>query len=416
MSPAGILEYFDQLPDPRVERTRLHKLIDIVAIALCAVICGADGWVAVETYGHAKESWLRTWLELPNGIPSHDTFGRVFARLDPQKFLECFGRWMAAVQQASSGQLVAIDGKTLRGSGEGVLGQGAIHLVSAWAAANHMVLAQARVEEGSNEITAIPQVLEMLDLEGCVVTIDAIGCQRDIAAQVVAKGGDYVLQVKANQGQLHEDLQDLFGTAQQLGFRDLPHDYECTLEKDHGRIERRECWAVDDAESLAYLGLGSVWAGLGSVAMVKRQRRQGKQTSVDIAYYISSLPGNARRLLAASRRHWGIENSLHWVLDVAFDEDRCRVRKGQCRRELRYLAAYGPDLTQARQVRQSWHPGQTAQSCLEQRLPPLTTPTIRCDCPGSVHRAIASKLGGRVLGVGMGKQQGGVVSWLLLHC
>ena len=205
------------------------------------MICGADGW-------------LRTWLEPPNGIPSHDTLGRAFARLDPQQFMQCFASWMAAVRQASSGQLVAMDGKTLRGSGDSCAGQGAMQLVSARATANHVVLAQVKVEEGPSEIAAILQVLEMLELEGCVVTIDAIGCQKGIAAQVVAKEGDYVLHVKANQGQLHEDLQDLCGAAQRLGFRDLPHSYECSAQKDDGRIESRQCWAIGDGKSLACPG------------------------------------------------------------------------------------------------------------------------------------------------------------------
>ena len=334
MGPASILEHFGDLDDPRVERTRWHKLIDIVAITLCAVICGADNWVEIALFGESKEEWFRTWLELPNGIPSHDTFGRVFARLDPVEFGRCFSSWVQAIQEASHGQVIAVDGKTVRGSKDTAGGKSAIHLVSAWASANQLVLGQVKVDEKSNEITAIPQLLKALDLSGCIVTIDAMGTQTAIAEQIVTQEADYVLNVKANQGQLHEDLQDLFTTAEHYGFRDVPHTYAHTLDADHGRIERRECFAISDPKCLACIGGAAHWQGLRSLAMVRRHRRVKDKESVETVYYISSLEADAATLLSASRTHWSIENPMHWTLDVTFREDACRVRKGNAPQNL----------------------------------------------------------------------------------
>jgi predicted transposase YbfD/YdcC len=327
MEPASMLDHFASLSDPRVERTRRHNLLDIIAIALCAVICGADNWVDVELFGQSKEEWLRSWLELPNGIPSHDTFGRVFARLDAAQFAQCLTEWVAAVAQAAGGQVVALDGKALRGSRDGVLGKDAILTVSAWATTSHLVLGQVQVEEGSNEITAIPRLLEILSLEGCTVTIDAIGTQTAIAEQIVDKGGDYVLAVKDNQAGLCEELEDLFATAEQFDFADVPHTYERTAEREHGRLEVRQCWATTDHECLAYLSRSSQWRGLASVAKVVRKRRLDGHHSEETVYYISSRAAEASWILDSCRTHWGIENGLHWVLDVAFAEDHCRVRK-----------------------------------------------------------------------------------------
>lgn len=348
MDSASLVDHFANLVDPRVEGTRWHELTDIVAIAVCAVICGADNWVDVAFFGRCKEDWFRTWLKLPNGIPSHDTFGRVFARLDAEEFARCFRDWMRVVQEATQGQVVAIDGKTVRGSRDTVAGKSAIHLVSAWASANHVVLGQVKVDDKSNEITAIPEPLRVLSLAGCIVTIDAMGCQRAIAQQIVDKGADYVLAVKSNQGQLHEGLKDLFQTALRYRFRDLPHTYAHTLDKDHGRIETRECWATSDQECLAYLGQGSDWPGLVSVAMVRRQRRapgqQEGESEVETAYYISSLKADADKILGATRTHWSIENCLHWTLDVAFDEDHCRVRVGDGAQNLALLRHFALSL------------------------------------------------------------------------
>jgi predicted transposase YbfD/YdcC len=332
MDGASLAEHFASLVDPRVERTRWHELLDIVAITICACICGADNWVDIALFARCKESWFRTWLKLPNGIPSHDTFGRVFARLDPVQFGRCFTSWIGAVQEATKGQVVAIDGKCLRGSRDSVAGKSGIAMVSAWATANHLVLGQVKVAEKCNEITAIPELLEVLELAGCIVTIDAMGSQKAIAQKIISKQADYVLAVKDNQAGLREALEDLFQTAREYEFKDVPHGYAHSLDKGHGRIEVRECWAIADRECLACLGEEHKWAGLRSVAMVTRQRRawerEQAKPEIETVYYISSLEADAGKLLEATRTHWSIENSLHWVLDVAFDEDRCRVRRG----------------------------------------------------------------------------------------
>jgi predicted transposase YbfD/YdcC len=336
-SSGSILEHFAGLTDPRVDRTKRHKLIDIVAIALCGVICGADTWVDIALFGRAKEKWLRQFLELPNGIPSHDTFGEVFARLDPEEFERCFLGWVQAVFEVTAGQVVAVDGKTLRRSHDRTLGKAAMAMVSAWATENHLVLGQVKVDDDSNEITAIPTLLKVLALEGCIVTVDAMGCQTAIAQTIIDQGGDYVLAVKDNQGALYEDRQDLFAGAQEAAFQAVSYDYARTINKGHGRIDIRECWTIDDPEYLAYLRQGAAWKGLHTLVMVRRKRRLANQVTIDVAYYIASLPSQAGPLLDATRRHWGIENSLHWVLDSAFREDESRVRKGYSAQNLAVL-------------------------------------------------------------------------------
>lgn len=332
MDGAGLAEHFANLVDPRVERTRWHELLDIVSITVCACICGADNWVDIALFGRCKEAWFRTWLKLPNGVPSHDTFGRVFARLDAVEFARCFANWIGAVQEATKGQVVAIDGKCLRGSRDSALGKSAISMVSAWASDNHLVLGQVKVDEKSNEITAIPELLSVLDLAGCIVTIDAIGTQKAIAEQIVAKGADYVLAVRGNQPNLREAIDDLFQAAKHFDFQDVAHTSAETVEKGHGRLEARECLATSDARCLACLGGASDWAGLQTVAIVTRKRRtwaaEPAKEEEETTCYISSLRVDADRILEVTRRHWSIENGLHWVLDVAFDEDHCRVRRG----------------------------------------------------------------------------------------
>ena len=268
---------------------------------------------------------------MPHGVPCADTFGRVFARIDPEQFRDCFRDWVSSVNRLTKGQVIALDGKTLRRSHDRNLGKEAIHMVSAWASENSLVLGQTKVDEKSNEITAIPELLKLLDLSGCIVTIDAMGCQKKIARQIVSQEADYVLAVKENQGRLLEDVEDLFSCGQRTGFEDMEHDFCQTLDKGHGRIETRRCWTIDDPEQLSYVETGRYWPGLRSIGMVTAERRRGDQVSVESRYYISSLESDAGRLLQTTRSHWGIENRLHWVLDLwvldlSFREDESRVR------------------------------------------------------------------------------------------
>ena len=320
---ASVMDHFQDLEDPRIERSKRHGLLDIITI----VICGADSWVFVEMFGKSKEEWSRNFLDLPNGIPSHDTFGNVFSRLDPDRFQECFMEWTQAVADLLPGEVVAIDGKTVRRSHDKRPGRQAIHLVSAWAAANTLTLGQVKTDQKSNEITAIPRLLELLELNGCIVTIDAMGCQKEISQGILDRGADYLLAVKENQGRLYQDVRDLFDRAEKLGWDGVPYDYATTLNKGHGRIERRECWAISDPSCLEYLSTGGDWPGLRSVVKVVGRRETETGATAQARYYISSLDSPAERMLEAVRAHCSIENSLHWSLDVTFRENQSRVRK-----------------------------------------------------------------------------------------
>ena len=326
--PTSLFEtHFGKLRDPRIGNAKRHKLIDIIIIAICAVISGADSWSDVELYGRTKRSWLKKVLELPKGIPSHDTFGRVFARLDPQEFGRTFMEWVQAINELTQGQVIAIDGKQLRGSASPVRGKNALNIVSAWATANQLVLGQVKVGEHSNEITAIPELLKMLELGGCLVTIDAIGTQREIAQQIVEQGGDYLLSVKENQGHLYEDLEYLFQLERELDARLGPCSYAKQVNKNHGRMEIRECWATSDEEYLNYLRERDKWKHVATLAMIRSERQIVEQSEAKIRYFISSLAAPAKKILKSKRSHWSIENQLHWVLDIAFQEDASRVRK-----------------------------------------------------------------------------------------
>lgn len=324
---ASITEHFGTLKDPRVKRTRRHTLFDMLTITLCAGICGADDWVEVELFGKSKEAWFRTFLELPNGIPSHDTFGRLFARLDPEELRRCFISWVQAITEVTRGQVIAIDGKTARRSHDRANGKRALHMVNVWASANGIALGQAKVDEKSNEITAIPELLQMLDVAGCIVTIDAMGCQKEIAQEIVRQGADYVLAVKGNQGGLYEDIRDLFTGAEGSPQDAVPMEASLVTTKGHGRIETRECRVIHDVQTLEYVNEGKGWAKLQALVEITGKRRIGDAVTLETRYYISSLSGDAKRLGEAVREHWSIENSLHWVLDIAFREDESRLRK-----------------------------------------------------------------------------------------
>ena len=333
----AIEAHFSKVSDPRKDRTRDHKLIDIIVIAILATICGAEGWVDVELFGKSKLAWLKTFLELPHGIPSHDTFGRVFSLINAQEFQQAFYEWVLAVNEIVQGQIINIDGKCLRGSDDKLLGKRAIYMVSAWAEANELVLGQRKVAEKSNEITAIPELLKILDVSGCIITIDAMGTQTNIAKTIVDAEADYVLSVKENQGHLLEDISVLFAVDQAQNFKYANFSHKQTLNKGHGRIEVRECWSTSEPAYLELIRNLDTWAGIRSIAMVACTRITDDQETKQVRYYISSLPSDAERILHVVRKHWSIENKLHWVLDVALNEDHSRVRKNHAPENLAVL-------------------------------------------------------------------------------
>jgi predicted transposase YbfD/YdcC len=325
-APRGLLRAFAALEDPRMERTKKHSLEAIITIAISAVICGADGWTDVQEFGRLKKKWFRTFLKLPNGIPSHDTFGRVFALLEPQAFEQCFIAWINELAVASEGRLIAVDGKTLRRSLDRANGKAAIHMVSAWCQANHMVLGQLATDAKSNEITAIPELLKLLDVKDAVVTIDAGGCHKKIAAQIASQGGQYLLQLKGNQGTLYNETVELFDNCLRDDCQGVAYTTAATFNKGHGRIEQRKIWATNE---VSWFGQVSKWKNLRSLIRVEAKRTIDGQTSSEYHYYISSLPADdPKRLLSYIRGHWSVENGLHWCLDISFADDERRIRTG----------------------------------------------------------------------------------------
>ena len=319
---ASIVEHFASVPDPRMDRRKRHKLSDIFFITLCAAICGADDWASIEQFGRAKRKWFTAVLDLKHGIPSHDTFGRVFALIDTQKFSECFSRWVADLSGLSDGEIIAIDGKCLRRSLDSASDKSAIYMVSAWASQNQLVLGQQRVDDKSNEITAIPKLLMQLNISGAVVTLDAMGCQTAIAQQIVDKEADYLLSLKGNQGTLHQEVKLFFESA-----NTCPPIGHTSYDGGHGRIETRIVRATAD---IGWLKKNHPhWAKLTSILAVTAIRECKDKTTEETRYFISSIDAtNPERLGQVVRAHWGIENNLHWVLDHAFREDDQRMRSG----------------------------------------------------------------------------------------
>ena len=339
-SLSSIVKYFDVLPDPRHRRNRRHLLVDIMSIAMCGVIVGCDGPMSIHGWAKAKEDWLKQFLELPNGIPSRDCIRRVLTALKPEAFQECFESWIASlVSESVSGKgIVAIDGKTLRRSHDQKNGLGPLHLVSAWATDNGLSLGQVATEEKSNEITAIPEVIDRIDVKGAIVTIDAMGCQKEIAKKIMDAKGDYVLAVKDNQPKLHEAIKEIFSDDRQADLLKLPHRAHETSEKGHGRKDGRYYVLAKLPKDFP---LRDQWPGLKAIGLaVRTTEKADGTTSGDARYFISSAFMSGKRFAEAVRGHWAIENSLHWVLDVTFDEDHSRTRKRRIADNLSWLRRF----------------------------------------------------------------------------
>jgi predicted transposase YbfD/YdcC len=333
----SLITILKEVPDPRVDRRKLHALGDVLSIALCALLCGADSFEDMEVFGEAKVDWFETFLELPHGVPSHDTFNRVFAALDPEKFLECFMRWTQSLRRAVAEEIVALDGKALRRA----INKGDCPkvVVSAWAAENGLALGQLKVDDKSNEITAVPKLLRALELSGCIVTLDAMGCQKNIAKEIKEADADYVLALKGNQGQTHAEVKSYLDDAIARGVKGLV--FVETVDKGHGRWESRRYWQSDD---LKWFADRQQWEGLQSVGLVEATREINGQSSVERRYYLSSLGVDVQRFARAVRSHWSIENQLHWVLDVNFGEDQSRARSGYASENLATLRRWALNL------------------------------------------------------------------------
>ena len=323
-APGSLIEHFSRLEDPRVERNKKHELIDVVVLCVCAVVSGAEGWSDIEEFGRTKLEWLRQYIPLANGVPVDDTIARIISALSVRGFQDCFLSWMEDVVDLSGGEIIALDGKTHRRTHDRKRGLKALHLVSAWACRNGVVLGQVKTEEKSNEITAIPILLERLQLSGSIVTIDAMGCQRAIAKQIRKGGGDYVLAVKGNQESLDTEIRDYYQAVREDDFSRAEIQNAQTTNEGHGRIEHRSYFLSTDLSSLSS---AEKWCDLQAIGMVESQRREEGEVSIEQRYFITSVD-DVELFRRAVRSHWGIENKLHWCLDVTFREDESRIRRG----------------------------------------------------------------------------------------
>lgn len=327
MSDVSLMNNFSSLPDPRVERTKKYPLEEILLLMISAAISGCTGWKSIKDFGELKLDWLRKYFPYEHGIPADDTLARVIRRLCPKAFKDCFFSWTQSLSKKISGDIIPIDGKTVRGSHDNNREQSPIHMVNAWSNKNNIVLGQEKVSDKSNEITAIPKLLSLLDIKGCIVTIDAMGTQKEIAQQIIKQGGDYILALKGNQGKLFEDTEMFLNDAINTDFLYLEYDYAKDVDAGHGRIETRECWVFRPQDYKNNFRTISEWKNLESIIMIKSTRETKSKKTTETRFYISSCACDAEHLMLAIRKHWGIE-SMHWILDVTFREDDSRIRKG----------------------------------------------------------------------------------------
>jgi len=324
---SDLLSHFSELKDPRVDRTKRYPLIEIIFLIISGTVCGCEGWKSIRDFGLLKLDWLKQFLPYENGIPVDDTLARVMRKLDTKQFANCFANWMHSVAQKTDGDVIAIDGKTLRRSHDKSSNKSAIHMVSAWSSANGVVLGQEKTAEKSNEITAIPELLNSLAIKGCIITIDAMGCQKEIAEKIIRDKANYLLALKGNQGNLHSEVSAFFMTAVEGDFKNIDYDFYEEVDTGHGRIETRRAYAIDFKKYKKHLPTGAKWKKLSSIVMIDTTREGRDFKTQDKRFYISSCEASAKTLLNAARKHWGVENSLHWTLDVTFREDESRIRK-----------------------------------------------------------------------------------------